>query len=196
MSESVSRSSNRVKSSWKEFWEWTKALLIAIALAVIIRTFLFAPFLVDGQSMVPNLADNERLIVNKLIYFIREPERGEILVFHATAEKDYIKRVIGLPGETVEMVDDKLYINGEEQHESYLQGVKEEYRENGLNYTADFGPVKVPEGHVFVMGDNRPNSEDSREIGPVPFEAIVGRAELVFWPLSEVHMLHWGGEGT
>ena len=101
MSESVSRSSNRVKSSWKEFWEWTKALLIAIALAVIIRTFLFAPFLVDGQSMVPNLADNERLIVNKLIYYIKEPERGEILVFHATAEKDYIKRVIGLPGETV-----------------------------------------------------------------------------------------------
>lgn len=194
MSEAGSRSSEHAKPARNEFWEWTKALLIAIALAVIIRTFLFAPFLVDGQSMVPNLADNERLIVNKFIYFMREPERGEILVFHATPEKDYIKRVVALPGETVEVKDDKLYINGEEQNEPYLQEIKTTYHEDGIQYTTDFGPVEVPEGHLFVMGDNRPNSEDSRELGPIPIETVVGRAEFVFWPLTEVHLLHWGGD--
>lgn len=196
MSEVASRSSERAKSGKNEFWEWTKALLIAIALAVVIRTFLFAPFLVDGQSMVPNLADKERLIVNKFIYFMREPERGEILVFHATPKKDYIKRVIGLPGETVEVKDDKLYIDGKEQAEPYLKQIKSTYHEDGMNYTIDFGPVKVPQGHLFVMGDNRPNSEDSREIGPVPFDSVVGRAELVFWPLPQIRMLHWGGDDS
>lgn len=194
MTESASRSSEYAESGRNEFWEWTKALLIAIALAVIIRTFLFAPFLVDGQSMVPSLANHERLIVNKFIYFMREPERGEILVFHATPEKDYIKRVIGLPGETIEFKDDTLYINGEEQIEPYLQAIKNSYHEDGIPYTNDFGPVEVPEGHLFVMGDNRPNSEDSRELGSIPLETVVGRAELVFWPLPEVRLLHWGGD--
>lgn len=196
MDEVASRSSERAKSDRNEFWEWIKALLIAIVLAVLIRTFLFAPFLVDGQSMVPNLADNERLIVNKLVYFLREPERGEILVFHATHEKDYIKRVIGLPGETIEVKDDALFINGKKHDEPYLSEIKADYHGNGMSYTVDFGPVEVPQGHIFVLGDNRPNSEDSRELGPIPLEMVVGRGELVFWPPPHIRMLHWGGEGS
>lgn len=196
MNESASRSSEKNPSGKNEVWEWTKALLIAVALAVIIRSFLFAPFLVDGQSMVPNLADHERLIVNKLIYFMREPERGEIVVFHATPEKDYIKRVIGLPGETVEFKDDKLYINGKVHSEPELEQIETAYHQDGMNYTLDFGPVEIPEGHIFVMGDNRPNSEDSRELGPIPLDTVVGRGELVFWPLSELRLLHLGGDAS
>lgn len=192
MNESVSRSDS-AKVSKNELWEWTKALLIAVALAFIIRTFIFAPFLVDGPSMVPNLMDQERLIVNKLIYYIREPKRGEILVFHATPEKDYIKRVIGLPGETVELKDDKLYINGKETPEPSLAEIENTYHEEGMNYTIDFGPVDVPPGHIFVLGDNRPNSEDSRELGPIPIDAVVGRAEFVFWPFSQLRFLQLGG---
>lgn len=190
MGEVASRSSERVKSDRNEFWEWIKALLIAVLLAVLIRGFLFAPFLVDGQSMVPNLADNERLIVNKLIYFLRQPERGEVLVFHATHDKDYIKRVIGLPGETIEVKDDTLLINGKEHDEPYLSEIKATYHESGMSYTMDFGPVEVPQGHIFVLGDNRPNSEDSRELGPIALEKVVGRGELVFWPPPHIRMLH------
>lgn len=190
MSESASRSSDSTGTGKNELWEWTKALLMAIALAVIIRTFLFAPFLVDGESMAPNLADQERLIVNKVIYLIREPKRGEIVVFHATPEKDYIKRVVGLPGETIEFKDDQLYIDGEIVPEPELEHIEAAYRENGISYTRDFGPVHIPEGHLFVMGDNRPNSEDSRELGPIPLETVVGRADLSFWPLPQFRLLH------
>lgn len=190
MNVSASRSSDRAGTGKNELWEWTKALLVAIALAVIIRTFLFAPFLVDGQSMDPNLADQERLIVNKLIYMAREPKRGEILVFHATSEKDYIKRVIGLPGETIEFKDDTLYIDGKAHPEPELEQIEAAYHKNGISYTTDFGPVQVPEGHLFVMGDNRPNSEDSRELGPIPLDAVVGRGDLVFWPLPQFRLLH------
>lgn len=189
----MTRSPESSRSGRNELWEWTKALLIAVALAVLIRSFLFAPFLVEGQSMVPNLAHRERLIVNKLIYAIREPERGEVLVFHATPEKDYIKRVIGLPGEQVEVRGGQLYIDGEPLPEPHLEEMKRAYDGNGVNYTADFGPVEVPEGHLFVMGDNRPNSEDSREIGPIPMSAVVGRGEIVYWPISHARLLHWGG---
>ncbi|HEY9576982.1 MAG TPA: signal peptidase I, partial [Pseudobacillus sp.] len=91
-----------------EFWEWTKAFLIAIGLAAIIRYFIIAPIVVDGESMMPTLNDGDWMIVNKL----GEPERFDIVVFHAPEHKDYIKRVIGLPGDKVEYKDDKLYING------------------------------------------------------------------------------------
>lgn len=195
MSESASHPSKESPRK-NELWEWTKALLLAVALAMLIRTFLFASFLVDGRSMLPNLQDEERLVVNKIIYHLREPKRGEIVVFHATPEKDYIKRVIALPGETVEVMDDTLYINGKKQQEPYLRDVEAAYHKERLHYTFNFGPVKVPEDHVFVMGDNRPNSEDSREFGPVPLDVVVGRAEVVFWPLPNIRWLHGWGDGN
>jgi len=99
-----------------ELWEWTKALLIAIGLAAVIRYFLFAPIVVDGHSMMPTLHNGDRMIVNKL----GKPERFDIIVFHAPEQKDYIKRVIGLPGDTVEYKNDVLYINGVAYEEPYL----------------------------------------------------------------------------
>jgi signal peptidase I len=171
-----------------EAWEWIKALGIAIALAFLIRTFLFAPFIVEGESMETTLHNEEKLVVNKAIYYLSEPKRGDIIVFHAEAKRDYIKRVIGVAGDTVEMRNDKLYINGKEVDEPYLAEKREEAKQQGLQLNEDFGPVKVPEGQIFVMGDNRLNSRDSRAIGPVDLEKVVGRAEFVFWPLKNIRL--------
>ncbi|MCF6094344.1 signal peptidase I [Microaerobacter geothermalis] len=178
---------NKVKN---EVWEWVKALAFAVVLAILIRSFLFAPFVVDGESMMPTLKDRERLIVNKFIYLIGEPKKGDIIVFHATPEKDYIKRVIALGGETVEVRNDQLYVNGEPVDEPYLEPEKKQARLDGFPLTGDFGPVFVPEGSIFVMGDNRRNSKDSRMIGPIPKERVVGRADIVFWPIEQFTFLN------
>ncbi|MBO8162406.1 MAG: signal peptidase I [Brevibacillus sp.] len=169
-----------------EVWEWIKALAIAIVFAFLIRTFLFAPFIVEGESMETTLHNNEKLVVNKAIYYLKEPQRGDIVVFHAEADRDYIKRVIGVPGDTVEMRDDTLYINGNPVPEPYLEENKEKVKGANEPLTEDFGPVTVPEGQIFVLGDNRQNSRDSRALGSVDIEAVVGRAEFVFWPLSHI----------
>lgn len=172
-----------------EVWEWIKALLIAGVLALVIRSYVFAPFLVDGESMMPTLLDRERLIVNKFIYFLHTPQPGEIIVFHADAEKDYIKRVIATEGQTVEMRNDVLYINGEAKEEPYLEQYKTDARNKGMLLTEDFGPIEVPKGHIFVMGDNRQNSTDSRYIGPVEVDKVVGRADLIMWPLDKFQVI-------
>ena len=104
-----------------EIWEWTKALIIAVLLAAVIRYFLFAPIVVDGLSMMPTLQDQDRMIVNKFSYKIGEPERFDIIVFHAPEEKDYIKRVIGLPGIKLNIKMIHLYVNGKAYEEPYLR---------------------------------------------------------------------------
>ena len=169
-----------------EVWEWIKALGIAIILALVIRSFLFAPFLVDGSSMMPTLENGERLIVNKLVYRLHGPEHGDIIVFHASETKDYIKRVIATEGETVEMKQDQLYINDKPVDEPYLREYKEQAKQQGYVLTEDFPKQKIPAGHIFVMGDNRRNSQDSRMIGPVAVKEIVGRSEFVIWPLGKI----------
>jgi len=170
-----------------EVWEWTKALAIAISIAFAIRYFLFSPIVVDGESMMPTLEDRERLIVNKIVYSFSQPQRGDIIVFHATENKDWIKRVIGLPGDTIEIKDDVLYINDEIVEEPYLEGAKKMF---GGNLTDDVPKTVVSEGHLFVMGDNRPNSRDSRWIGTIPLDSVVGRADLVFWPITHFRLAH------
>lgn len=174
-----------------EVWEWTKALLIAFALAFLIRHFLFGSYIVDGPSMKPNFQSGERLIVNKVLYDIRQPKRGEVVVFHAVENKDFIKRIIGLPGETVKVQGDSVFINGQLLDESYLKEVVEQAKKAGKSYNdLNLPETKVPDGTVFVMGDNRSDSTDSRMIGPVSFDKIVGRAEIVFWPLPEMKRIH------
>ncbi|MFM9327147.1 signal peptidase I [Paenibacillus mesotrionivorans] len=170
-----------------EAWEWTKALFIAAVLVIIIRWFIFAPFIVDGPSMEPNFHTRERLIVNKIIYNIRTPERGEVVVFHAPTGVDYIKRVVALPGEKIKIQNNKVFINGEELKEPYLQEAVDDYKaRTNSNYNVDFSEITVEEGKVFVMGDNRVNSQDSRAIGTVAFDKIVGRADVRFWPLAKL----------
>ena len=177
-----------------ELFEWIKALAIAIVLAAVIRYFFFAPIVVDGDSMMPTLHNQDRMIVNKIGYMIGKPDRFDIVVFHATVDKDYIKRVIGLPGDEIEYRDDVLYINGEPYEEPYLDEYKEELPTGPL--TEDFtlediiGQKKVPEGHIFVLGDNRRYSRDGRHIGTVSLEQVLGKTKVVYWPPSDMRIVH------
>lgn len=183
----------QTKKEKNEFWEWSKALLIAFGLAWLIRFFLFTPIVVDGESMMPTLEDGDRMIVNKIGYEVGEPNRYDIVVFHAPEEKDYIKRVIGLPGDHVAYKNDQLYINGEPQEEPYLDLKKEEIIEGVLteDFTLeDYTQVSViPEGYVFVMGDNRRYSKDSRMIGLVSMKEIIGNTNVIFWPPNEMGLV-------
>ena len=177
-----------------ELWEWTKALLIAFAIAAFIRYFLFTPIVVDGESMMPTLENGDRMIVNKFNYKIGEPKRFDIVVFHAPEQKDYIKRVIGLPGDYIEYKDDQLYINGKPYDEPYLDQYKAEITEGNLTYDFNLKDIDpsldvIPEGYVFVMGDNRQYSKDSRHIGIVSIDEIIGNTSIVFWPLSEIEIV-------
>jgi signal peptidase I len=176
-----------------ELWEWTKALLIAVVLAAVIRYFLFAPIVVDGLSMMPTLQHQDRMIVNKLSYNIGEPKRFDIIVFHAPEQKDYIKRVIGLPGDRIEYKNDTLYVNGKAFEEPYLDEYKKKV-EGPLTdpFTLEETPAgveTVPEGELFVMGDNRRFSKDSRHIGTISLDKIIGKTSIVYWPLKDAHIV-------
>ncbi len=173
-------------------WDWIKAIGIAVILAFVIRAFLFEPVVVKGESMMPTLEDRERLIMNKFVYLIGEPKRNDVIVFHATEQEDYIKRVIAYEGDTVEMSNDQLMINGKPVEEPYLKQYRENAEKEGsLPLTYDFGPITIPQDNIFVMGDNRQNSKDSRDpsVGPVPLDKVVGRAHFVFWPFGEFRSL-------
>ncbi|MBB3867912.1 signal peptidase I [Parageobacillus toebii NBRC 107807] len=176
-----------------ELREWLKAIVIAVLLAGGIRYFIFAPIIVDGQSMMPTLHNHDRMIVNKLSYKIGTPHRFDIVVFHAEEGKDYIKRVIGLPGDHIEYKNDTLYVNGKPYEEPYL----EEYKKQVVDgpWTEPFtleeltGRKTVPKGYLFVMGDNRRFSKDSRHIGFIPMDKVVGKANIVYWPLSDARIV-------
>jgi signal peptidase I len=181
-----------------EITEWIKALAIAGLLVFVIRWLLVSPFIVDGPSMQPNFLNRDRIIVNKVIYDIRQPKRGEVIVFHVPEEgRDFIKRVIGVPGDTVKVEGDTVFINGKPYEEKYLKAVYDKAHAEGVLYNRTDGNFPnsafpsgvVPVGSVFVMGDNRPNSVDSRMIGYIPMDRIVGRADLVFWPIEDIHLV-------
>lgn len=178
------------KKEKNELWEWIKALLIAFAIAAFIRYFLFTPIVVDGDSMMPTLENGDRMIVNK----IGSPERFDIVVFHAPEGKDYIKRVIGVPGDHVEYKDDQLYINGEPIDEPYLDEKKAEIQDGDLTWDfklQELDPAleEIPEGHYFVMGDNRRFSKDSRHIGIINEKDLIGKTNIIFWPLNEIRIV-------
>lgn len=165
-----------------ELKEWIKALVIALLLAGVLRTVLVQPYRVEGASMESSLHDSERLFVNRLGYRLHPPRRGDVVVVDLPDEDiTIIKRIIGLPGETIEIRDGSVFIEGELLHEPYLtQAMLDVY-----------GPVRIPEEHYFVMGDNRQNSRDSRSlsIGFVPQDQIKGQAVLVYWPFRVVRLI-------
>jgi signal peptidase I len=173
----------------KEGLEWIKAIAIGLIIFVVIRTFLFSNYVVEGESMMPTLQDGNKLVVNKIGYQMGDLHRFDVIVFHANESEDYVKRVIGLPGDKVEYKDDILYINGKKQSEPYLDRYKQEF--TGDKLTGDFtleeltGEKTVPEGKIFVLGDNRRSSMDSRYFGFIDEEQIVGKVNLRYWPLSE-----------
>lgn len=187
------------KKPRNELTEWIKALVIAGILVAIIRWLLITPFIVDGESMEPNFLNRERIIVNKVLYDFREPKRGEVIVFHVPDEqRDFIKRVIAVPGDTVKVQGDTVYVNGKAIDEPYLKAAIAKAHAEGREYNnADFPNAQYPDGTVppgtlFVMGDHRDNSKDSRMIGYIPMSRVVGRAELIFWPLNDIKYIGKG----
>jgi len=200
------------KSIGREIFEWAYTIVIAVVIAFLIKTFVFDLVRVDGSSMYPTLVHNDRLIVTKLGY---EPQAGDIIILDSTYTKReeyferyeetsgeelgkadkffkyfslpeslksryYVKRVIALPGQTVDLQGGKVYVDGEELQENYG------YTQS-IDMTVQY-PVTVEEGKVFVMGDNREHSKDSRssDLGQVPFEAVLGKSQVRIWPLSDI----------
>lgn len=164
--------------------EWLSLLLtvvITVVVVLIVRQFLFAPVVVSGPSMEPTFDDGNRVFISKT----SKPKHFDLVVFHAPNSKDdYIKRIIGLPGDVIEMENDELRINGEKFEEPYLEENKTKIpTENML--TENF-KVEVPEGQYFVMGDNRRQSTDSRSIGPIHGDSIVGIVKFQFYPFSGI----------
>ncbi|GGG80970.1 signal peptidase I [Paenibacillus radicis (ex Gao et al. 2016)] len=185
----------------KEIVEWIKALAIAIILVFIIRQFLFSPFIVEGPSMQPNFETGERLIVNKILYNIREPKHGEVVVFHVPDQgRDFIKRVIALPGQTIRVDGDDVFVNDTKIEEPYIKEAIEKAHAEGRLYNENKSPtsnypndknseITVPKGYIFAMGDHRDNSQDSRDIGFVSEKELIGRADFIFWPMSKVSFI-------
>jgi signal peptidase I len=163
--------------------EITTTLLITIVLFLGLRYSAQAVPL-DGPSMQPGLHTNERVLVNSLAYLFRQPQRGDVIVFHppnALTER-YIKRVIGLPGDTVRLTVTEVYVNGVKLNEPYIAPVPYGTAENPEDESVHLGPDQF-----FVMGDNRTNSQDSRYFGPISQREIIGKAEFVVWPLGDAH---------
>ena len=183
-------------------------LIVAFALALLIKTFLVQAFFIPSESMQNTLNPGDRVLVNKVVYHLHHPRRGDIIVFSdpnpaphgrrnpvsafvhwlteglgvsTSPEKDFIKRVIGLPGETLEGKNGVVYINGKPLRESYV-------REKDVR---PFGPVRVNCQCLFVMGDNRTDSKDSRYgLGFIPYDKVIGRAFVIIWPPSRIGWLH------
>ena len=186
-----------VKRTRKSVVEWTVVLVGAIGLALIIKAFLFQAYYIPSPSMSPTLLEGDRILVNKLSYNLHSVNRGDLVVFSAQEETagkdDLIKRVIGLPGEFVTVGDGKMEINGGLLLEPYLP-LQTEINSfatpvNCVNRPEETSGCRVPSDHVFVMGDNRSNSRDSRFFGPVPIEDIEGRAFIRIWPFGDIKRL-------
>lgn len=206
---------NTAKSIGKEIWEWVYTIVIALAVAFAIKAFIFDIVKVDGSSMFPTLINGDRLVVTKLGY---EPKQGDIIILDSTYKKRetyyselaqsegkdelgffgklsarnglsddlkkryYVKRVIATPGQTVDLIDGKVYINGKIYDEEYYEGIT-----SPIDSAMEF-PITVGDDMVFVMGDNRPRSKDSRssDLGLVPYKAVLGKSQFRIWPLNAI----------
>ncbi len=190
-----------MKEFQNKLWEWTKSILIALILALFIRAFIVQAYKIPSGSMVPTLLIGDYLLVNKLaygiknplkndfLYFRRLPKRQEIVVFTYPLNKklDFIKRVIGLPGDTIQIINKKVYVNGKLLKEPYVRFSDLEIYPEEISPRDNYGPVKVPPKHIFVMGDNRDQSYDSRFWGFVPIKYLKGKALIIYFSWDSKH---------
>ena len=176
--------SPRRKSSTGGLGEFLVILVITFALVFgVVRPFVMEAFYIPSESMVPTFEVGDRVFVNKFIYRFREPKQGEIVVFKSIEgeQEDLIKRVVGVPGDTITLDNGMLLVNGVPKDEPYVN--------HQLPDPSSFGPITVPEGKVFVLGDNRANSRDSRFFGPLPIQDVEGEAFVIFWPPGRARLL-------
>jgi len=194
----------KIKINWDYWWnEWIKPIIIAAILALFIRTFIVQPFKIPSNSMYPTLKPGDRIFVSKFIYGawipftdlrlpdVRGPETGDIVVFTSPVEKKkyLVKRYIAGGGQTVSIEGGAVYVDGEKLVSSPMRRFF--YYDRG-EYSGERGPVRVPEGHFYVLGDNSANSMDSRYWGFVPYRNLVGKAFLVHWPPKRIQILREG----
>jgi signal peptidase I len=178
--------------------EWAILIGSALVIALLIKTFLFQAFYIPSESMRPTLNVGDRVLVNKMSYRVHDVNRGDIVVFETPPNakdangkiKDLVKRVVALPGETLETRDGVVFINGRQLEEPYLRnGVKTCAPNPNPGTCANLGPFTVPSDDVFVMGDNRMASKDSRSFGPIDDDSIVGRVFVRIWPVTDLGFL-------
>lgn len=171
-----------MKSFLLFFWEIAKIVIIALIIVIPIRYFFFQPFFVVGQSMQPNFENGDYLIIDEISYRFREPERGEVLVFKypENPSQRYIKRIIGLPEETIEIKDGKITIYNDEKQWTLNES---DYLPSFLK-TSGYTKISLSQNEYFVLGDNRTLSSDSRRWGPLPKKDIIGRVFLRAWPIA------------
>jgi len=162
---------------------WLRDLVISIGISAFIIIFLYQPVKVEGTSMLPGLEDQERIFINKFVYQLEPIERGDIVVFRYPRDpsKSYIKRVIGVAGDRMRMIEGKVYLND--------QALEEDYVPAGYFDRRSFPEITVPQGAYFVLGDHRSMSNDSREFGPVHRRYIYGKAVFVYWPMTRLGVL-------
>lgn len=180
-----SKEDNEAKSLIHELWDWIKAILVALLVVILVHQFGFNLSTVRGSSMQPTLQEGEWLFVNRAITYLKAPQRGDVVILKEPEEQFaanhpfLVKRVVALAGDEIEARSGTLYINGDLADERYT---------DTPILDGDFGPVRIEQGHVFVMGDNRhaAASADSRRFGAIPASLIQGRAECVLWPLSMI----------
>ena len=162
----------------RELRSWGRDLVIALSLAIVIIIFFYQPVKVEGTSMTPQISDQERIFINKFVYRFEPIERGDVVVFWYPLDrsKSFIKRVVGLPDDTLEIREGHVYLNGKLLPEPYVPPESEDF--GGLS------PEKIPKDEYFVMGDHRISSNDSRIFGPVPRKFIYGKAVFAYWPVN------------
>lgn len=182
-----------MKPSWWQpavIWETAKTFIVVVLLAVLIRTYLIQPFIVDGSSMVPTYHNNDYLLIDKLTYRWRKPKRGEVIVFHypRNPEENYIKRVVGLPGDTVEIKGDAVTIKNDANPNGIT--LDEDYTnlDAGTPFATDM-TTTLADNQYFVLGDNRHASSDSRFFGPLDAKYIIGRPVLRLYPFNDISVL-------
>lgn len=183
--QSQSSPPSSVKSPWKIWWDNFQILFVALILALLIRLFVAEPRFIPSDSMVPTLEIGDRLVIEKVSYYFHPPQPGDVVVFDPPPQlqtlgfaKDqaFIKRIIGQPGQVVEVKDGKVFVNNIPLKESYI-AAPPDYQ---------MPPVQVPKGEFFVMGDNRPNSNDSHVWGFLPEQNIIGHASFRFYPFNRI----------
>jgi|SRR5579872_5963002 len=164
-------------------WSWSRDLLLALIFSAFFIVFLYQPVRVEGTSMLPGLQDQERIFINKFVYKLEPIARGDIVVFHYPFDptKSYIKRVIGVSGDRVRILEGQVYVNGRAIKESYVPGDYFDYR--------SMSEMVVPSHSYFVLGDHRSLSNDSRDFGPVDESYIYGKAVFVYWPMDKLGIL-------
>ncbi|HEY79857.1 MAG TPA: signal peptidase I [Anaerolineae bacterium] len=171
------------KESASVIWETLQTLVLAGLLIIFFRAFIFQNFVVEGSSMYPTLMQGDRLIVSRISYIFGEPDRGDIIVFQYPfgPERDFVKRIIGLPGETIAIQNGQVFIDGKPlPPETYVQNHSSE----------QYGPVTLGKDEFFVMGDNRTGSSDSRSWGPLQGHFIIGKAWLIYYPFNRFTFIH------